>query len=80
LLLVVDQFEQLFTQCVLRDYLSAARTTSAKALAAKAAVLVYPEQLAGTVAWPPALSADVFTSHGKHGQDHPAAAGIIEVI
>jgi hypothetical protein len=38
---------------VLRDYLSAARTTSAKALAAKAVVLIYPEQLAGTAAWPP---------------------------
>jgi hypothetical protein len=39
---------------VLRDYLSAARTTSAKALAAKAAILIDPHQLVGTVVWPEA--------------------------
>jgi hypothetical protein len=38
---------------VLRDYLSAARTDSARELAAKAVVLISPEPLAGTVAWPP---------------------------
>ena len=38
---------------VLRDYLSVARTASAKALAAKAVVLIYPEQLAGKVVWQP---------------------------
>lgn len=36
----------------LRDYLSAARTASAKALAAKAAILIEPHQLAGRVVWP----------------------------
>ncbi len=36
----------------LRDYLSAARTTSAKALAAKAVILIEPYQLVGTVVWP----------------------------
>src|ERR1700733_5148453 len=34
---------------VLRDYLFAARTRSAKELAAKAVVLIYPGQLAGKV-------------------------------
>ena len=38
---------------VLRDYLSVALTASAKALAAKAVVLMYPEQLAGKVVWQP---------------------------
>ena len=37
---------------VVRDYLSAARTDSARELAAKAVVLISPERLAGTVAWP----------------------------
>ena len=37
---------------VLREYLSAARTASARALAEKAVVLIYPLQLAGTVVWP----------------------------
>jgi hypothetical protein len=37
---------------VLRDYLSAARTRSAKELAAKAVVLINPEQLVGKVVWP----------------------------
>jgi hypothetical protein len=37
---------------VLRDYFSAARTRSAKELAAKAVVLINPEQLAGKVVWP----------------------------
>jgi hypothetical protein len=37
---------------VLRDYLSAARTRSARALADKAVVLVYPGQLAGMIVWP----------------------------
>ncbi|MDQ6850577.1 MAG: hypothetical protein M3070_11580 [Actinomycetota bacterium] len=41
---------------VLRDYLSAARTSSAKALAEKAVVLINPERLAGKVAWPEASS------------------------
>jgi hypothetical protein len=41
----------------LRDYLFAARTRSAKELAAKAVVLIYPEQLAGTVIWPEASPA-----------------------
>jgi hypothetical protein len=36
---------------VLSDYLSAARTASAKALAAKAVVLINPEQLVGKVVW-----------------------------
>jgi hypothetical protein len=39
---------------VLGDYLSAARTRSAKELAAKAVVLISPEQLAGKVVWPEA--------------------------
>jgi hypothetical protein len=39
---------------VLRDYLSAARTASARALAKKAVVLIYPERLAGKVVWPEA--------------------------
>jgi hypothetical protein len=38
---------------VLRDYLSAARTTSAKALAAKAVILITPEHDAGEVIWHP---------------------------
>jgi len=37
---------------VLRDYLRAARTASAKALAAKAIVLISPEQRACEVVWP----------------------------
>jgi hypothetical protein len=41
---------------VLRDYLSAARTNSARELAEKAVVLVYPERLAGKVVRPPASS------------------------
>jgi hypothetical protein len=36
----------------LRDYLSAARTDSAKALAAKAVILISPEQVVGQRAWP----------------------------
>jgi hypothetical protein len=35
-----------------RDYLSAAHTASAKALAAKAAILIDPHQLVGRVVWP----------------------------
>ena len=38
----------------LRDYLSAARTRTAKELAAKAVVLIKPAQLAGKVVWPDA--------------------------
>ena len=41
---------------ILRDYLSAARTRSAKALAAKAVAFINPEQLAGKVVWPEADS------------------------
>jgi hypothetical protein len=37
---------------VLRDYLSLARTRSAKELAEKAVVLISPEPLTGMVAWP----------------------------
>jgi hypothetical protein len=37
---------------VLYDYFPAARTRSAKELAAKAVVLINPEQLAGKVVWP----------------------------
>jgi hypothetical protein len=36
----------------LREYLAAAHTDSAKRLAEKAVVLIYPGQLAGTVVWP----------------------------
>ena len=36
----------------LRDYFAAARTRSAKELAAKAVVLINLEQLAGKVVWP----------------------------
>jgi hypothetical protein len=44
----------------LRDYLSAARTASAKALAAKAAILIEPHQLAGGSSGPwPGLRTDV---------------------
>lgn len=38
----------------LRDYLCAARTRSARELAAKAVVLIKPVQLAGKVVWPDA--------------------------
>jgi hypothetical protein len=37
---------------VLRDYLRAARTASARELAKKAVILLYPGRLAGTVIWP----------------------------
>jgi hypothetical protein len=37
---------------ILRDYLSAAHTRSAKELAAKAVVLINPEQFVGRVVWP----------------------------
>ena len=37
---------------VLRDYLSAARTASAKALAAKAVILISPELAVGECIWP----------------------------
>lgn len=37
---------------VLRGYLSAARTSSAKALAAKAVILITPEHSAGECVWP----------------------------
>ena len=43
---------------VLRDYFSAARTRSAKELAAKAVVLINPGQLAGKVVWPVASHAE----------------------
>jgi hypothetical protein len=36
---------------VLRDYLSAARTTSAKALAAKAVILISPDRYLGECVW-----------------------------
>ncbi|HEY6429781.1 MAG TPA: hypothetical protein VIX84_21340 [Acidimicrobiales bacterium] len=36
----------------LRDYLADARTTSARALAAKVVVIIVPEDCAGTVVWP----------------------------
>jgi hypothetical protein len=39
---------------VLRRYLAARRTTSAKALAAKAVVLIDPENRAGEIVWPAA--------------------------
>jgi hypothetical protein len=39
----------------LLDYLAGARTTSAKALAAKAAILIDPRRLVGTVVWPEAV-------------------------
>jgi hypothetical protein len=37
----------------IRRYLAAQRTTSAKALAAKAVVLIEPQNRAGEVVWPP---------------------------
>jgi hypothetical protein len=37
---------------ILRRYLSTARTTSARELAAKAAVLIFPSPRAGEVVWP----------------------------
>jgi hypothetical protein len=37
---------------VLRRYLAAGRTDSAKALAAKAVVLIHPENRAGEIVWP----------------------------
>lgn len=40
---------------VVRAYLSTARTASARELAAKAAVLVEPQQLVGKVVWPRAI-------------------------
>jgi hypothetical protein len=42
----------------LRDYFSAARTRSAKELAAKAVVLINPGQPAGKVVWPVASHAE----------------------
>jgi hypothetical protein len=42
---------------LLRDHLFTARTRSAIELAAKAVVLIYPEQLAGKVIWPEASPA-----------------------
>jgi hypothetical protein len=39
---------------VLRRYLAARRTDSAKALAAKAVVLIYPDNRAGEIVWPAA--------------------------
>lgn len=41
---------------LLRGYLSAARTASARELAARAVVLISPGPLAGTVIWPPGSS------------------------
>jgi hypothetical protein len=43
----------------LHDYLAAARTASAKALAAKAVILLHREQLAGKSSGSPALHADM---------------------
>ncbi|HZR54804.1 MAG TPA: hypothetical protein VFB06_35555 [Streptosporangiaceae bacterium] len=40
---------------VLQDYIATARTASAKALAAEAAVLIYPKELAGKVVWQPGV-------------------------
>ena len=37
----------------LRGYLSSSKTATARALAKKAAILVYPRSLLGTVVWPP---------------------------
>ena len=46
----------------LRDYLLADRTDSASQLAAKAVIVISPEQLAGKVVWPhTAPSADILT-------------------
>jgi hypothetical protein len=42
---------------VLRDYLSAPRTESAKRLAEKAVILITPEHAVGDVVWPPPLRA-----------------------
>ena len=39
---------------ILRDYLSAARTESAKRLAAKAVILIIPERVVGERIWPSA--------------------------
>jgi hypothetical protein len=41
----------------LRCYLAARRTDSAKALAAKAVVLIYPDNRAGEIVWPAAVHA-----------------------
>ncbi len=38
----------------LRGYLAAARTATARALAAKAIVLIFPEHLVGEIVWPAA--------------------------
>jgi len=38
----------------LRGYLAAARTATARALAAKAVVLICPEHLVGEIIWPAA--------------------------
>jgi hypothetical protein len=43
---------------VLRDYFPATRTRPAKQLAAKAVVLINPEQLAGKVVWPVVSSSE----------------------
>ena len=42
----------------LRRYLSEGRTASAKALSLKASVLLHPQRLRGTVAWPPGAEGD----------------------
>ena len=52
---------------VVRDCLSAARTTSAKAPAKKAVVLINPEQFVGQVVWPEASpSTDILICRGSH--------------
>jgi hypothetical protein len=38
---------------ILREYLSEGRTATARALAAKAVILISPPRLLGTIAWPP---------------------------
>src|SRR5207249_10798301 len=48
---------------VLRRYLVARRTDSAKALAAKAVVLIYPQNRAGEIVWPAASPVSLTHAH-----------------
>lgn len=48
---------------VLRRYLAARRTASAKALAAKAVILIDPQNRAGEIVWPAIQPRDVTQSH-----------------
>jgi hypothetical protein len=56
---------------VIRDYLAARRTRSAKELAAKAVVLIAPESRIGEIVWPIAHAASRRLRRAVHGQRSP---------